>query len=291
MTEKVIDIDADTGKAVKPPPSSLYIRVRSALILMPVALIILWLGGFVYMAFMVAVAVIGVREWTNMVTHKDDSSPKFLIPVISGVMAVAMAASALFLNPLHSILLLLASTIPVFAYNWSEEGTQSRRIVFGMIYIGYSISTMMWLREGTDFGFYYVMLLLFLIWASDSFAYFFGRAIGGPKLAPKVSPNKTWAGFIGSSIGAAVFVGAMTCPFAVGFLGVTAPAPLYVMMVLGAVLAMFGQAGDLIISAMKRHYDVKDTGTLIPGHGGILDRIDALLFVAPLFVCFIKIAL
>ena len=144
---------------------------------------------------------------------------------------------------------------------------------------------MIWLRNGTAYGFYNMLTLLLLVWSSDSFAYFTGRAIGGPKLAPKISPKKTWAGFWGSSVGAGVVLAGLACPWVLAQFDIETIGHLswagYA--ALGFVLAMAGQAGDLFISIFKRHYGVKDTGSLIPGHGGILDRIDALLLVALLF--------
>jgi phosphatidate cytidylyltransferase len=157
--------------------------------------------------------------------------------------------------------------------------------IFGIAYIGISCGLMAWLRTGTQYGLYNMLTLLLIVWASDISAYFSGRAIGGPKLAPKISPKKTWAGFIGSSVGAGIVAAGLACPAlltkfnieTVGHLSAAAYG------LIGFVLAMFGQAGDLFISVFKRRYGVKDTGTVIPGHGGVLDRIDALLLVALIF--------
>jgi phosphatidate cytidylyltransferase len=107
-------------------------------------------------------------------------------------------------------------------------------------------------------------------WATDIFAYFGGRAIGGPKLAPKVSPNKTWAGLIGGMVGAGV-LGAATALA----LGLAAP-----FLYAGALMGLVAQLGDLYESGVKRRAGVKDSGSLLPGHGGVLDRLDGLLPVA-----------
>lgn len=166
-------------------------------------------------------------------------------------------------------------------------------MLFGMLYIGLSVSTMIWLRVVTPYGLYNMLTLLFIIWASDVSAYFTGRTFGGPKLAPLISPKKTWSGFWGSSVGAALVAAALACPATLAYFGVETVGGLtwkgYALM--GFVLGMFGQMGDLSISVVKRRYGVKDTGTLIPGHGGVLDRIDALLLVALIFgavVVFLK---
>ena len=158
-------------------------------------------------------------------------------------------------------------------------------MIFGIVYIGFSMGMMVWLRNSSDYGLYNMLTLLLIVWASDIFAYFAGKTIGGLKLAPKISPKKTWAGFIGSSVGAAVVAAGLTCPcllakwdvVTIGHMSWTGYAAM------GFVLAMFGQAGDLFISFIKRCCNVKDTGSLIPGHGGLLDRIDALLLVSLLF--------
>lgn len=158
-------------------------------------------------------------------------------------------------------------------------------MVFGIAYIGISCGLMAWLRVGTAYGLYNMLTLLLIVWASDISAYFSGRAIGGPKLAPKISPKKTWAGFIGSSVGAGLVAAGLACPALLAKFNIATVGHLsaFAYGVIGFVLAMFGQAGDLIISVFKRRYGVKDTGAVIPGHGGVLDRIDALLLVALIF--------
>lgn len=158
-------------------------------------------------------------------------------------------------------------------------------MAFGMLYIGYACGIMIWLRLYTHDGLYNTLTMLFIVWASDISAYFTGRAIGGPKLAPLISPKKTWAGFIGSSVGSALVAAILASPPVLGAFHVDTVGHMSMAAYagIGFVLAMFGQVGDLFISIFKRRYGVKDTGTLIPGHGGILDRIDALMLVAILF--------
>lgn len=156
--------------------------------------------------------------------------------------------------------------------------------LFGIVYIGLSCGTMIWLRL-SPLGFYNVLTLLLIVWASDISAYFSGKAIGGPKLAPAISPKKTWAGFIGSSVGAGIVAGGLACPALLAKLYIEPIGHMSAIQyaAMGFVLAMVGQAGDLFISIFKRRYGVKDTGAIIPGHGGVLDRIDALLLVTLVF--------
>lgn len=187
--------------------------------------------------------------------------------------------------------LMMAAATAIGVYEWGKMVRNERmryRLIFmyfGMLYIGLSCGLMIWLRTGTTYGLYNMLTLFAIVWASDISAYFAGKAIGGPKLAPTISPKKTWAGFFGSSVGAAIVCAGLACPaliepYDISTVGNFSP---FGYAVMGFVLAMVGQAGDLFISVMKRRYGVKDTGTLIPGHGGILDRIDALLLVALAF--------
>jgi phosphatidate cytidylyltransferase len=139
----------------------------------------------------------------------------------------------------------------------------------GVGYIGTAAIAILFLRE-QPLGFALALWTLAIVWATDIGAYFAGRAIGGPKLAPTISPNKTWAGLIGGMVAAAI-VGTLIAKF--GHLPTRAVwiAPL---------LAVAAQIGDLVESGMKRHVGVKDSGRILPGHGGLLDRIDGMLPVA-----------
>jgi phosphatidate cytidylyltransferase len=148
-------------------------------------------------------------------------------------------------------------------------GAATRRIAagWGFVYVAipaFSLLVLSWVYEGLVF---WVMLVT---WATDIFAYFAGRAIGGPKLAPKISPNKTWAGLAGGMVGAGLAGWGIAWLFDLG-------APFQW---IGAPMAVVAQAGDLYESWVKRRAGVKDSGTLLPGHGGVLDRLDGLLPVA-----------
>lgn len=145
--------------------------------------------------------------------------------------------------------------------------------VGGAIWIALGAATLWWLRADGRVGLGNLLFLLFVVWASDVGAYLTGRLVGGPKLVPHISPGKTWAGTLGGIV-AAVLVGC-----AAGWLTPTAE-PVRAAMI-AAVLCVIGQVGDLAESWAKRRSGVKDSGTLIPGHGGLLDRLDALLTVAP----------
>ncbi len=142
----------------------------------------------------------------------------------------------------------------------------------GPAYIGLPLLALFFLRFDPDLGFVATVWLLFVVWATDTFAYMVGRFFGGPKLSPRFSPNKTWSGLAGGTIGAVIVA---------VFIAYAASLPnIWILAILAAMLAIVSQIGDLFESAAKRHFGVKDTSNLIPGHGGMLDRMDGLMFAA-----------
>jgi phosphatidate cytidylyltransferase len=161
-------------------------------------------------------------------------------------------------------------------------------VIAGVFYLGLSLFEIVALREH-DNGEYWTIIFMLAIWASDSGAYLFGKTFGGKKMSPTISPNKTWSGYIGALLFPALilFIATQIAPpdflLDKNFPPTAIPACLA-----GIAIGMSGQAGDLLISLMKRKAGLKDTGALIPGHGGILDRIDALLLALPVFLCYIK---
>lgn len=158
-------------------------------------------------------------------------------------------------------------------------------IAFGLVYLAVCFSSFVYLRDLDNAGLYYAIALILAISASDTGAYFTGKTIGGPKLAPRISPNKTWAGFGGAMVfcglalwGAVSLAGVFGAPIpSFGPYGIAAFG-------MGLVLGAVGQGGDLFMSFHKRRAGIKDMGNLIPGHGGVLDRIDSLLLACPVFV-------
>jgi phosphatidate cytidylyltransferase len=146
--------------------------------------------------------------------------------------------------------------------------------VLGIVYLGLPAVAMVWLRSLPGVGLAATASLLTVIWATDIFAYLVGRSVGGPKLAPRISPGKTWSGLGGGVFGAVLVTLAALVVFARqgSFLGA---------LLFAGLLAVVAQMGDLFESAVKRRAGVKDSSSLIPGHGGMLDRVDGLLFAAP----------
>jgi phosphatidate cytidylyltransferase len=239
---------------------NLRTRVAAAAILAPLAVALAYAGGWLWAA-LVIVAVIGLYvEWLSIVGARASSV------VLTG--AVALAAAGFFLARLRIpealLFLFLGLAIVVILSPerrlWSGAG-------FGYAAVAEVASVLV--RFDKADGFAALMFVMLVVWVTDIGGYFAGRSIGGPKLWPRVSPRKTWAGAIGGSVaGLGVAAG-----FAGLSLGKTAP-----LLLLGGILSIASQLGDLFESAVKRRFSVKDSSHIIPGHGGLMDRLDG--FVA-----------
>ena len=154
-----------------------------------------------------------------------------------------------------------------------------RDCILGVLYVLIASAALIDLRlRHDDSGLYLVIALLLVVWASDIGAYAFGKMIGGPKLCPKISPNKTWAGLVGAMVFPAVTLAIYVA------MAHEPGSAIVLAFIAGLLFGVVGQAGDLLISMFKRRVGVKDTGTMIPGHGGLLDRADSLMLVAPVFL-------
>ncbi|GEK57424.1 phosphatidate cytidylyltransferase [Marinococcus halophilus] len=173
---------------------------------------------------------------------------------------------------LTMILGLLALTVVTKnSFTFDEAGF----VILSSVYIGYGFHSLIMIRQLPDIGLAVVILILFLIWATDSGAYFIGKNFGRHRPWPEISPKKTIEGFVGGLVAA----------FVVGFIFEAVYPVFHSYLIMSAfivVTSIFGQLGDLVESALKRHYAVKDSGNILPGHGGILDRFDSLIFVMPL---------
>ena len=259
--------------------SDLKPRILSALVLAPIVLGAVWLGGLPFQIMLVIVVLLAAYEWTRLTC-----GPGWYIDAVI-IAGTALGALQLAIFPSHMDDLYRLGFVAAAVFSGMAllgslgliRGQVLRWRLLGVPYISLGPACLIWLRGQEDTGFLLTIWLLLLIWAMDIGAYIAGRAIGGPKLAPRASPNKTWAGLIGGMLSAAT-VG--------GFFGwsaplVTDPAPILQMALLSALIGAWSQVGDIAESMVKRHFDVKDMSNLIPGHGGILDRIDGLLFAAP----------
>ncbi len=210
---------------------------------------------------------------------------------------VKRTLSALILAPLvifiiykggYAFLGLIILAFLTMMYEWTMVTRRSKQrilwIIFGFFYIGFACFTMLFLeRWRFDFqGITQVPIvlfaLLFMVWINDIFAYIFGRAIGGPKLWPSVSPNKTWAGFIGGITGCVALFFVMNYLTGFGANQVNDSA-FFNALLIHMLVPVIATAGDLFESSIKRRFGVKDSGNIIPGHGGLLDRMDGVILV------------
>jgi phosphatidate cytidylyltransferase len=240
-------------------------RVIAALVLAPVAIAIAYAGGFLW-TLLVTLATVGLYvEWLMVI-----GVGRWLRVTVAGVLALAVAGLCLGVGRLDASLLVLAIGLIMVAVISPE---QRRWTIAGFCYAAVAEVASVLLRQDPDEGFVALMLVLLVVWATDIGGYFAGRGIGGPKLWPRVSPKKTWAGAVGGFIGSLV----IAAGFAAFGLGSVAP-----LLVLGAVLSVVSQFGDLFESAVKRQFGMKDSSHLIPGHGGLMDRLDG--FVAAVAV-------
>ena len=246
--------------------ADLGVRALSAIILIPAVLLDIWLGGIWFQLFIAFLGLLIAHEWINIVHGR--SSTQFALHAASALVA-AFFPKEIGVLPTIGVIMMITS-IGIFAAALRERD----RVIWtysGIPYVAFPVLSLVVLRQDAVWGIHAIMWLMLVVWATDTFAYFAGRTIGGPKLAPRWSPKKTWAGLAGGMIGAAVVSTVYAQVFGMQGLALA---------VLAAVLALVAQVGDIFESALKRHYGVKDSGHLIPGHGGVMDRVDGLAFAA-----------
>ena len=265
-------------------------RVITTLVIIPLPVAAIWFGEPWFTALMAVVAVLGVTEFYRLAVASR-ASPLVHIGVVLTLLFIISRNPDLlsFLAPrfdpglLIPLLLMLAIALPML---WllirPRTGTAFVNWAWtlgGILYVGWLLSHLVSLRGMTG-GMNWVFLVILANAASDTTAFFIGRSFGRHRLAPRISPNKTWEGALAGVVGAMVFSLLFTAPrlFA-------ATNPLYVegficwqALSLGLLVSVFGQLGDLAESLLKRHAGVKDSGRLLPGHGGILDRMDSVIF-------------
>jgi len=251
--------------AVEKPSRNLVMRVIVAAVLAPLAIGIAYVGGVFWIA-LVTLAVIGLYvEWLMVI-----GLAREMRVVACGIVALAIAGVCLAMGRIEIALVILGIGLlatPLIAperRNW---------VAAGFLYAAAAQTASILVRFDAAKGFVALMFVLLVVWVTDSGGYFAGRGIGGPKLWPRVSPKKTWAGAIGG-FAAGLIVAAC---FAALDLGRTGP-----LLLLGGMLSIVSQLGDLFESAVKRRFGVKDSSHVIPGHGGLLDRLDG--FVAAIVV-------
>jgi phosphatidate cytidylyltransferase len=240
---------------------NLLTRIAAALVLAPAAIAIAWAGGW-FWVLLVSFGAIGLYiEWLIVVGL---ASEKRI--AITGIAALACAAPAIALGRLDIALgTIVVGGFAVVALSRERRGWAAA----GFCYAAAAQLASVLVRFDAVAGFAALIMVLLVVWVTDIGGYFAGRGIGGPKLWPRVSPKKTWAGAFGGFVASLAVAGVM----ASSGLGRMAP-----LLLLGAVLSVSSQLGDLFESAVKRRFGVKDSSHIIPGHGGLLDRLDG--FVA-----------
>ncbi len=246
----------------------LLLRLVSGAVLAAVAIAALLVSQWSFLVLVMICAGLLLWEWGSA-TRDSGFDGLTLIQAICAMALVVFVAFGRF--DLGAVV--LGATAAVTAVSARQRGdTQAPLAIAGLFYVAVPAAALIWLRSDPNHGLAAVLFVLVVAWTADTAAYIGGRVAGGPKLAPRISPKKTWSGFLAGTL-TPVLVG---YAFA-GSLGGTSPPALSLV---ALVLALACQAGDLAESAVKRHLGIKDMGRLIPGHGGLFDRIDSLLFGA-----------
>ncbi len=244
--------------------SSLLPRVLTSLVLIPSALLAVYLGGWVLGAWASAAGLAMAREWVKIV-HREAAGWRLGLHAAAIILSQALLVLG-FAHYAMASILLMALIGNVYA---QRLGERSAWTVMGILFVAVPCLAFSDLRLLVPMGLETVIWILCIVWATDSAAYLAGSALGGPKLAPLISPNKTWVGAV-SGMAAGIVVG-ITLATAAGF----EPGLLYVAASAG--VSLLTQCGDLAESFLKRTFGVKDASDLIPGHGGALDRLDGLV--------------
>ncbi|WP_342641644.1 phosphatidate cytidylyltransferase [Rhodoligotrophos ferricapiens] len=244
------------------------IRTGSAVLLVPVVIALAWLGGAWFALLLAVFGVLMALEWVRLVNGK----PDLIQQGLHGAAAAAVPWLVLAKLPGTAFAFIALAWVASLLWLLSRRHGQARAALIGLPYIALPVLSLALLRADATHGLSALLWLMIVVWSADTGAYLVGRLVGGPKLAPQISPGKTWSGLVGAVTGAAL---------AGGLLGRVMDLPAIPPLVaLAGLLAVIAQLGDLFESHLKRQAGVKDSGKLIPGHGGILDRVDGLIAVA-----------
>ena len=243
--------------------SNMTKRILASLVMITVASLCLVAGGLLFWLLAVVVALFMMAEWSDL--HQADAKAKrmaqFALSVPLAIMAPELAA-----GPGFFALGLIAG-----AFFFVTIVSRRPALGAGVLYVGLPVFSLLLIREQPN-GLVLALWAMALVWACDSGAFFTGRTFGGPKLAPSISPAKTWSGLLGGVVLATLLAAVMEAFYDLP-LRLTIATPF---------LAVLAQGGDLFESALKRRAGVKDSGNVLPGHGGVLDRLDGVVPVAPI---------
>jgi phosphatidate cytidylyltransferase len=255
--------------------SDLIPRVLSALVLAPLAIVVAWLpsssypnvGVWLFGFFWLIAAIAIWWEWTALVSGLGN---RLLFFLGSSALVLAMVVAEFSMARTRTPMLIIA--LGALAAGVFAPAERRIWVAGGVLYAGLLVTAPILLRRDPELGLVAILFLFALVWATDVAGYFAGRAFGGPKLAPRISPNKTWSGAIGGTVGAMLAGGAVAA-----LAGIE---NLFAIALVSFGLSAVAQAGDLFESAVKRRFGAKDAGHLIPGHGGVMDRLDGFIAAA-----------
>jgi phosphatidate cytidylyltransferase len=240
--------------------SDLKPRVAAAVAMGALALAAAWFGGIVFAVFWWVASIVVLWEWQRLL-----GSARLAEGVAAGGLALALAALFALHNSILGAIAMLG--LGAVAVGWLAGRRDAIWGGAGALYAGALVASVVLLRNSPSFGLAAILWLFAVVWGTDIAAYFAGRSIGGPRLWPSVSPGKTWSGAIVGAFGGAV-------------LGLTLAGwtnHLAALFWLGLAAAIISELGDLFESALKRRFGVKDSSALIPGHGGLMDRLDGFI--------------
>lgn len=264
MPDKAMASEA-AGAGAPRISSNLKLRLISGSVLAAIAFALVYAGPFPFAGLVLVCGLVISWEWGRLI-RGTTFDLGFYIHALAVTLAVVLAGAGYAALGLAALVIAAITLIPLYV------GRGARLSALGVFYVGLPAVALLWLRSDEPFGFAAVLFVFAVVWSSDTAAYAAGRAIGGPKLWPRVSPNKTWAGLIGALTAGAI-VGAV-------FAALEPDAGALRLVLLGIGLALVAQAGDLAESALKRLFNLKDASDLIPGHGGFMDRMDSIVAAA-----------
>lgn len=254
----------------------LWQRILSALVLAPALMICMISGGIAFATILAIGGLLMTFEFGGLIRLPEPILLGYVtVCAIFGYGLFVVAEAGIGVSVWYVVVLAAGGGLAALGLIAADK-----RLIWmglGVVYVWVPVLATLWLRT-TEAGWTLLIWAFLLVWGTDIGGYVVGRAIGGAKLAPRLSPNKTWAGLAGG-IAFAIAGTVMTR-------AVVDPLPFMWMLVLTPVLAVWAQVGDIAESALKRHWGAKDSGRTIPGHGGILDRVDGLMFVCPLLALF-----
>ena len=258
-------------------------RVISAIVLVLLILVFIIIGGAIFKVGVLGIIAIAMYEYVNV--YKKTNNKVIMSVIIFGYIInvfIMFFNKAELLLPMVYLIVLLSMAIPVFTKSYNV--ISSAITIVGYIYIINFFTLLAFMREWEN-GNRLVLLVFIIAWFSDTFAYYIGRFLGKRKLCPEVSPKKTVAGFIGGMIGSCT--GVLLWANVI----VKIEQSWYQLILFGIIAGIISQIGDLVASLIKRYIGIKDYGNIIPGHGGILDRFDSILFTTPIVYYYIKLFL